>query len=330
MDPPPLASTRVPASLESVPNPQRYVCASNPIWSQADEASRFLSPQPSPASNADFHLDTHFNPVWMSGPHVFSCAKDQTVVHAETYSEKSYPRYRRSATSSSGRGDNGAGAVSYSPFVIRSTPIRDSKASVKTDKPWKNIAITEQDDAEFEVVQAEAEVRALAEAKSRLVGLVSTWPPKLKPASCAECEVLLGPQRRVIVETTMGPRVGAEAMSAGTNMQDNVVPALSYGSSGESESESEVFKVVPGRRAVGQEVSTEKSVGFGGVERKAPAAALTGAEEGEGENRWARFGAPLEEVGKNREASVCVFSLTFEINCADLLAFRIVLEPVDA
>ncbi|KAF8548641.1 hypothetical protein OG21DRAFT_1516098 [Imleria badia] len=269
-----------------------------------------VGPKPAePVSNTDFHLDTLFNPVWMSGSHVFSFAKDGTVVRPETYREEPYPGYRASAASSSGRGVNGAGAASYSPFVIRSARTRVSKASRRMDKPWKNVAITEQDDAEFAAMQAEAQVRAQAEAKSKMVGLVYTWPPKPQPAPCAECELLLGPQRREAVGTAANSSVGAgkgPRVRAGTSTKDSVVPALSYGSSGESESESEVFKVVPGRRAVGrrQEVPLEKGVGFRRAERKAPAPlVLAGAEEGEGENGWTRFGASHGEVEKVPEAS---------------------------
>ena len=240
----------------------------------------------------------------MSGPHVFSFAKDGTVVRPEPYRAEPYPGYRASATSPSGRHVYGAGAALSGPSASSSfprTPV--SKASERMDKPWKNVAITEQDDAEFAAMEAEAEVRAQAEAKSKLMGLVYTWPPKPQPSACAECEVLAGPRREVV---RAGPETGTVA-PVGAGTQASAVPALSYGSSGESESELEVFRVVPGRRVVGRrkEIPLEKSVGFERVQRKAPAPlALAGME---GESGWTRCGVP-REVGKVDGDRVCGLS----------------------
>ena len=242
----------------------------------------------------------------MSGPHVFSFAKDGTVVRPETYRAEPYPGYRVSASSSS-RHDFGAGVALPRPSRSLSLPrIPVSKASERMDKPWKNVAITEQDDAEFAAMEAEAEIRARAEAKGKLMGLVYTWPPKPQPAACAEYEVLSGPRPKEVVGTGSG--TGAVAwVSAGTGTQASAVPALSYGSSADSESESEVFKVVPGRRVVGRrkEVPLEKSVGFGRVPRKAPAPlGLGGMQKGEGEtHRGASW-----EVGKVDGDRVCGLS----------------------
>ncbi|KAG6377593.1 hypothetical protein JVT61DRAFT_15411 [Boletus reticuloceps] len=219
-----------------------------------------------PAPNREFHLDTFFNPVWMSGPHVFSYAKDGRVVRPETHQVEPYPGYN-------------AASSNPSPSTSTSWPRADpSKPSARIQKPWKNVAITEQDDADFVAMQAEAKVRARAEARAKLVGLVYTWPPKPQAAACAECEVL-AVGTRVGPGTVVGPQV---QLSAGTDTQESVVPALSYGSSGESESESEVFKV--GRSVVGRrEDQIEKYVGFGRVKTSAPLV-LEGVEEGEGVN----------------------------------------------
>jgi hypothetical protein len=238
----------------------------------------------------------------MSGPHVFSFAKDGTVVRPETSREEPYAGYRASEASSSGRHVYGAGSPLSKPSPSSSFPRPPvSRASERMDKPWKNVAITEQDDAEFAAMEAEAEVRAQAEAKGKLMGLVYTWPPKPQPAACAECEALAEPRRREVVGTGMG---------TGTGTQASAVPALSYGSSEESESESEVFRVVPGRRFVGRrkEAPLEKSVGFGRVQRKAPAPlTLAGMEEGESESGWTRCGVP-REVGKVGGDRVCGLS----------------------
>ena len=244
----------------------------------------------------------------MSGPHVFSFAKDGTVVRPETYRAEPYPGYRASASSSSRHDFSagaGAGAALPGPSRSLSLPrISVSKASERMDKPWKNVAITEQDDAEFAAMEAEAEIRAQAEAKGKLMGLVYTWPPKPQPAACAECEVLSRPRPREVVGTGSGT---LGWVNAGTGTQASAVPALSYGSSADSESESEVFKVVPGRRVVGRrkEVPLEKSVGFGRVSRKAPVPlGLWGMQKGEDETRC---GAPWE-VGKVGGDGVCGLS----------------------
>ncbi|KAF8137261.1 hypothetical protein EV363DRAFT_655665 [Boletus edulis] len=252
---PPLVSLRIPRHSDLPPNPS------------------------SPAPNRDFHLDTFFNPVWMSGPHVFSYAKDGRVVRPETHQVEPYPGYN--AASSGGRG--AALALSNpSPSTSTSRPRANvSKPSARIQKPWKNVAITEQDDGDFVAMQGEAMVRAWAEARGKLVGLVYTWPPKPQAAACAECEVLAGSRRREVVGTRVGPGtvVGPQVqLSAGTDTWESVVPALSYGSSGESEPESEAFKA--GRSVVGRrEDPMEKYVGFRRV-----SGPLVLEKEGEGVN----------------------------------------------
>lgn len=230
----------------------------------------FLFFFPQPASSRDFYLDTLFSPVWMSGPHVFSFAKDGTVVCPKTYHTEPYPGCRASAGAASSSGRRIYDGALYSPshshsssssssssWSFPSTP--NSKISGRANKEWKNIAISEQDDAEFVAREAEAEVRARAEAKGKLVGLVYTWPPKLLPGPCAGCEVLAVPRRRAEVEGGEGAR-----LSVDTGIQETSVPASSYGSSRQSASESKVF-LVPKRRAVAhrEEVLLEKSVEFG-------------------------------------------------------------------
>lgn len=269
-----LAPASVPM-FYTLPNQSRYVAIL--MSSQADDSSRFSSPQPT--SNQDFYLDTLFNPVWMSGPHVFSFAKDGTVMHPETVRTDPEPcaGYRGSAASkSSGRG---------------------------MDKPWRNVAITEQDDAEFAAMEAEAKMQTRADAKGRLMGLVYTWPPGPQPAACEECVGLAEPRRKV------GARSGS---GTGGDKEENPVPALSYGSSGESEAESEVFRVVPGRRngMHRQEVPLEKSVGCGSSLRKAPGPlSFVEMDKGEDENAWTCFGMAREarkEDGNGVSGLVCL------------------------
>ena len=274
----------------------------------------------------------------MSGPHVFSFAKDGKVARPESYRAEPYPGYRASAAPSSGRNVSHAGASTGGALAgplpsLSFSRAHVSKASGRMDKPWKNVAITEQDDAEFAAMVAEAEVRAKVEAKSRLMGLVYTWPPKPQPPACTECEVLTRYRWGEVTRTGSGVRAQVSAATGtGTGTQESAVPALSYGSSGESESESEVFRVVPGRRGAGQrkEVPLEKSVGFGRAPRKAqvPAQLVAGVEEGEGERGWTRFRAREAKVGgdgvSGRVSLVSCSSLTH------LLALRIGFEPVYA
>lgn len=267
----------------------------------------------------DFHLDTFFNPVWMSGAHVFSFAEDGTVVPPSTYQAEPYPGYHASAPSSRrivhgssarfgsavrARADARATSSSSGPSRLpppsrlaqtsssasaptptRPPPlfvIRRPTTIAESSLPWKNVAISEQDDAEFAAMQEEAEIRAEVEAKSKLVGFARPWPSESWAAPCQECEVLVmaEPRRKEV----FGAERPSEGMVAGkykwtgvgaaieTDARASPVPALSYGSSGESESESEIFTVVPGRRAVGhgKEGLTEKSVGFRRAERKPP------------------------------------------------------------
>lgn len=95
----------------------------------------------------DFHRDTFFNPVWTSGPHVFSFAENGTVVRPEMYASEPYPGYRRA-----GRLHSESVPTSYFQGFSR----------WGEEKPWKNVAITEQDDAEFEAMRARACARANA------------------------------------------------------------------------------------------------------------------------------------------------------------------------
>lgn len=201
-------------------------------------------------SSKDFHLDTFFNPVWMSGPLVFSFAKDGTVLHPKTYRSEPYPGYRASAALSSGCSAHHTG------------PLRKPgpRATVIRDKPWKKVAITEQDDAECAEMETKAELQAQLEARGKLMGLVHTWPPK-PSAACAKC-AMLGESRRM--ESVARP---SARTSTFTGAAESTVPELSCGSSGETESESEATQVATPCR---KETTGEKGVGFGRLRRKAP------------------------------------------------------------
>ncbi|KAG8216699.1 hypothetical protein J3R82DRAFT_6906 [Butyriboletus roseoflavus] len=113
----------------------------------------------------------------ISKPVQFSFTKDGTVARLETYHMEPYPGYRASATSSSP-------SSSPSPS-FPSSPI--CKASGIVNKDWKNVAISEQDDAEFAAMEARAEIRAQAEAKRKLVGL-GVYMAAQAPA-CGVCGV---------------------------------------------------------------------------------------------------------------------------------------------
>ncbi|KAF8558540.1 hypothetical protein OG21DRAFT_1481246 [Imleria badia] len=101
----------------------------------------------------DFYLDTFFNPVWMSGPNVFSFAEDGTVVRPETYGAEPYPGYHADRT----RRVESVDASHFQGF------------SERTSKPWKSVVITEQDDAEFAEFQARLRVGAVGEWRQHLL-----------------------------------------------------------------------------------------------------------------------------------------------------------------
>ncbi|KAH0831340.1 hypothetical protein J3R83DRAFT_13991 [Lanmaoa asiatica] len=125
-------------------------------------------------STHDFHLDTHFNPVWMSGPHVFSFVKDGTVVRPERYSLEPYPGY-----------------YAYGPRRPESVNASYFQGfSPQDEKQWKNVAITEQDDAEIAAIEEREGENAGGEQRRGPYGqarcsmpdddepeLVYTWPP---------------------------------------------------------------------------------------------------------------------------------------------------------
>ena len=127
-----------------------------------------------PVLTNDFHRDTFFNPVWMSGPHVFSFAEDGTIVRPKTYAHEPYPGYHADR-----------------PRRLDSVDATHLQGSAKRDpKPWKNVAITEQDDAEFAAFQERMRTGALGErqrhppyghaqgATPEGQELVYTWPPR--------------------------------------------------------------------------------------------------------------------------------------------------------
>lgn len=226
----------------------------------------------------------------MSGPHVFAFAKDGTIVRADV------------------------------PSGIESRPPSRPKLERSVDKPWKNVAITEQDEA----MEARAEMRSRAEEKARLVGLVYAWPPAPRGAACTECEVSRRSQQRAhlgmraSVSTSMGMRGKDEG-----GKEESVVPALSYGSSGESESEGEVYRAVSRKRngEGRQEVSMEKRVGYGRPWRKAPGRHLYVATEGE--SAWTDFGM-VQGVGKQVSDPACLL-----LGLIDQFMFLTGCEPAD-
>ncbi|KAG6380392.1 hypothetical protein JVT61DRAFT_8510 [Boletus reticuloceps] len=129
-----------------------------------------------PAPTNDFYLDTFFNPVWMSGPNVFSFNEHGTVVRPETYTLEPYPGYHANRPRPVDQHVESVSAT-YSQGFARKDP-----------KPWKNVAITEQDDAEFEEFQERMRLGALGEHRGRLPYVheqfpvygeeTYTWPPQ--------------------------------------------------------------------------------------------------------------------------------------------------------
>ncbi|KAN0094447.1 hypothetical protein V8E55_002734 [Tylopilus felleus] len=130
------------------------------------------SPTKPPVLTQDFYLDTFFNPVWTSGPHVFSFAQDGTVVRPQSYASEPYPGYHADRA----RRLEPAPTSHFQGFQRRDP------------KPWKNVAITEQDDAEWEEMRERARVGAVGEyspyyrsaqpSMPEQPELVYTWPPR--------------------------------------------------------------------------------------------------------------------------------------------------------
>lgn len=195
--------------------------------------------------------------MWVAGPHAFSFAKDGTIVRLEPGRMASWAGHQPPVVPCSGRG---------------------------FDKAWKNVAITEQDDAEFAAIQVAEEMRKRAEAKAKLVGRVYNWPPKRQPAPCEECAVLAGARPTIGRGLGMGGMGRGMGRSRSRGAEESVVPGLSW-SSGESELESEVSQVV---RQVRQREDLRKP---------APLPSLIGTDDGESESRWARSEVVGEEYG---------------------------------
>ena len=110
----------------------------------------------------------------MSGPNVFSFAPDNTVVRPETYALEPYPGYHADGA----RRQNFADSLYLERF-----PKGDPK-------PWKNVAISEQDDAEYKAFKERMRIGALGEGRPHAVlyahaqgpiaghpGSTSHWPP---------------------------------------------------------------------------------------------------------------------------------------------------------
>ncbi|KAH7885178.1 hypothetical protein F5I97DRAFT_1342417 [Phlebopus sp. FC_14] len=125
-----------------------------------------------PKLTNDFHLDTFFNPTWMAGPHVFSFSRSGTIVRPKATRPTVYP------SSASALGPAPVGVRSYAD-AVKAAQFHSFSA---TEKPWKNVAITEQDDAEFEALTAIALQEQQAEMGEKEDGnSVYSWPPDLSP-----------------------------------------------------------------------------------------------------------------------------------------------------
>ena len=105
-----------------------------PFIRNGPELTRLVQP-------GDFHHNTFFDPVWMSGPNVFSFAPNGTVVRPREYGPEPYPGYHADRIRRLQSESDPVNASLSQGFVSRDP------------KPWKNVAITEQDDAEFEAFQ---------------------------------------------------------------------------------------------------------------------------------------------------------------------------------
>ncbi|KIJ63479.1 hypothetical protein HYDPIDRAFT_112894, partial [Hydnomerulius pinastri MD-312] len=223
----------------------------------------------------------------MSGPHVFSFANDGTVVPPKTSRPSPYPSFfARQPLRSTNRDQydlvSASGATaskSVAPSATRSYA-EAVKASLSNNfcdvqKPWKNVAITEHDDAEFEAIMAaeeqkkeelqqELEEENEKEKKAKQAKLVYAWPP----AMSSYFEVL----------------EPAEEVDGGS-VDENSAPELSYSVSASQESENEESAVIPSPKnrvdrvpfhilhekpVLFEDEALERVVGFERLRRKAP------------------------------------------------------------
>ncbi|KAF8836018.1 hypothetical protein BDN67DRAFT_1015026 [Paxillus ammoniavirescens] len=243
-------------------------------------------PAKSPTVDRDFHLDTFFNPIWMPGPHVFSFTKDGKVARPKTFRPDPYPGYFADQPLCVAKrlmiGQPSHPSTSYgtTPQRVDATATRSyadavnashSNGLCNVQKPWKNVAITEQDDAEFEAITAasferqqkelqQLKVQHGLERKKRAVEakLVCSWPPAL--SAIEEYD---------------------------TSGDENEMPELSYSGSPDTSQASEAeesltiptpekrgdrfpFRVLHEKTIPCEEEPLERVVGFERLRRKAP------------------------------------------------------------
>jgi hypothetical protein len=222
----------------------------------------------------------------MPGPHVFSFTKDGKVAQPKTFQPDPYPGYFADQPLCVAKrlmiGQPGYPSTSYGTTAQRvnaaatrsyADAVKASRSNGLCDvqKPWKNVAITEQDDAEFEAITAasfekqEKEQPQLKfqhglERKKKAVEakLVYSWPPAL--SAIEEYD---------------------------TSGDENEVPELSYSVSPDTSQASEAeesptiptpekrgdrfpFRVLHEKTMPLEEEPLERVVGFERLRRKAP------------------------------------------------------------
>ncbi|KAG0709351.1 hypothetical protein DFH29DRAFT_226801 [Suillus ampliporus] len=108
----------------------------------------------------EFCLDTFFNCAWISSPHVYSFNPDEPI-----------ERQKHAPLTPTSPRVNAEVPSAYETYAAPKSVLPQGLSH----KPWKNIAITEFDDAEFEELKA----RWVSASEVANDGLVYTWPPDL-------------------------------------------------------------------------------------------------------------------------------------------------------
>ncbi|KIK82823.1 hypothetical protein PAXRUDRAFT_832143 [Paxillus rubicundulus Ve08.2h10] len=238
-----------------------------------------------PALGRDFHLDTFFNPIWMSGPHVFSFTKEGKVARPKTFQPDPYPGYftnqplcvakrlmigqggypSPSYTTTSQR-VNATATLSYADAV----KVSRSNSLCDVQKPWKNVAITEHDGAEFEAITAASvekqekeqqfKFQHEPERKRRAVEakLVCSWPPAL---SAIEEYDTSGDENEV---PELSYSISPDTSQASEPEESPTIPAQ------EKRGDRYPFRVLHEKPMPFEEEPLEKVIGFERLRRKAP------------------------------------------------------------
>ncbi|KAH7929537.1 hypothetical protein BV22DRAFT_1029388 [Leucogyrophana mollusca] len=266
------------------------------------------------ATTPDFYLDTLFNPTWTSGPYVFILEKPaQAPVQSYKRSTGAVAPLRSSVRTNTGISAARAAAMTANlsrpldqskkampPYFPKSyatavksvtlsslnnnTVVRSPSEPVDADtlryasKPWKNINITEVDDAAFEAASKETEE-------------VLTWPPNLSaytsprptPVSVPAFDVFTG--ATYLTDQNIAP---PDAYMESSNLSESTVEGSPTIPAPEHRGVRVPFGVLHESAREPENDVLEKVIGLERLRRKAPPALQLDCVS---ENEWVDDGA---------------------------------------